>query len=325
MIPLLSDSYTIYLLNLIGINIIAAISLQILTGFTGLLSIGHAAFFAGGAYVSAYLTSKIGISFWIALPASGLGACLMGFTVSIPTLRMKGLYLAIATMAFSFIIEQIILQWDSVTNGIRGMSLTRPTLGTISFNSDFYYYYIILIIAILIIIGVRNLLRSPTGRALISIRDSEIAAQSMGIPVAQYKIIAFSLSAFCAGVAGCLFAHLMQYISPENFTFMLSISFIVMILIGGLGSIHGAVIGAIFISSLPEIIRYGKDAFPFIKEESGLQMVIYAIILILFVIYEPSGIYGRWLKLKYYFESFPYYKKDTFKRTRKFYKTEKWR
>jgi len=323
-LPFISDSYTIYILNLIGIYGIVSIGLQILTGYTGLISLGHAAFFAIGAYSSAYLTSTLKLSFWGSLPVSGMITCLIGFIVGIPALRMRGLYLAIATMAFSFIIEQIILQWESVTNGVRGIALTRPILGPISFKSDYVYYYLILAIAILLIVGARNLLRSPTGRALIAIRDSEIAAQVMGIHLGRYKIFAFGLSAFYTGIAGCLFGHFMKYIGPENFTLMESISFIVMILIGGLGTLQGAILGSVFITFLPEVIRLGKDLLPsIIKEQSGIQLLVYSFILIFFIIYEPHGIYGRWQKIKFYFEMFPYYKKETFRRERKFYKSER--
>ncbi|MFH1350765.1 MAG: branched-chain amino acid ABC transporter permease [Pseudomonadota bacterium] len=324
-LPLISSSYMLYMLNLILINVIVAVGLQILSGYTGLLSLGHAAFFAIGAYCSGYLTTNHGLSFWIAIVASGAVTGFMGVLVAIPALRMKGIYLAIATMAYAFIIEQVILQWESVTNGVRGMFLSRPTLGPISFKSDQYYYYLVLAVAMLLIFLVRNLLSAPTGRALVAIRNSEIAAQSMGIPLARYKMVSFGLSAFYTGVAGCLFAHFMQFIGPENFTLMESIGFIVMILIGGLGTIQGAAVGAVSITLLPEVIRYGKDLFPFIKEESGIQMIAYSLILILFVIYEPHGLYGRWLKWKYYYEMFPYYKKETFKRERKFYKTERWK
>jgi len=323
-LPLFSNSYIIYILNLIGIYTIVSLGLQILTGYTGLISLGHVAFFAIGAYSSAYLTSTLKLSFWVSLPISGMITCVIGFIVGIPALRMRGLYLAIATMAFSFIIEQIILQWEGVTNGVRGITLTRPTLGLISFRSDYVYYYLILSIALLLTMGIRNLLRSPMGRALIAIRDSEIAAQVMGIHLGRYKIIAFGMSAFYTGIAGCLFGHFMKYIGPENFTLLDSIGFIVMILIGGLGTLQGAVLGSVFVTFLPEFIRLIKDFFPsIIKEQSGIQPLVYALILIFFIIYEPHGIYGRWLKLKFYFEMFPYYKKDTFRRERKFYKSER--
>ena len=323
-LPLVSSSYMIYMLNLIGIYVIVSVGLQILTGYTGLISLGHAAFFAIGAYSSAYFTSTLKLSFWFSVPISGVITCLIGFVVGIPALRMRGLYLAIATMAFSFIIEQIVLQWESVTNGVRGIALTRPILGPISFKSDYVYYYLVLAVATLLIIGARNLLRSPTGRALIAIRDSEIAAQAMGIHLGRYKIIAFGLSAFYTGVAGCLFGHFMKYIGPENFTLLDSIGFIVMILIGGLGTLQGAVLGSVFITFLPEFIRLGKDFLPsIIKEQSGIQPLVYSLIMIFFIIYEPHGIYGRWLKLKFYFEMFPYYKKETFRKERKFYKSER--
>lgn len=324
-LPLVSDAYMIYMLNLLLINTIIAIGLQLLTGYTGLLSLGHSAFFGIGAYGSAFLTSTLGLSFWTALPLSGAITAMVGFAVGVPSLRMKGLYLAIATMAFAFITEQVILQWQAVTNGVRGVSVDRPTMVYGSVFNDYSYYYLSLVITLGLALFARNLLRAPSGRALIAIRDSELAAQAVGISMARYKVMIFGVSAFYAGIAGSLFAHFMQYIAPENFTLMESIGFIVMIVIGGLGSLQGAVVGAGFITFLPEGIRFAKDLFPFVKQQSGLQMVVYALILILFILYEPHGLYGRWVKIKFYFEMFPFYKKETFRRERKYYKTQKWR
>jgi len=322
--PLVVDTYSVSLMNLIGIYVIVALGLNLLTGYTGQISLGHAAFFAIGAYTSAILTGKFGVPFWMALPAAGVLAALVGVFVGLPALRLKGLYLAIATMGFAFIVEEIIVQWEGLTNGVNGINVVRPTLGPFNFTTDESYYYLVLFTVLLMIIILKNILRTSTGRAFIAIRDSEIAAESMGINLAIYKTAAFGISAFYAGIGGCLFAHFMLFIGPENFDFMVSISFLVMILLGGLGSVHGAVFGAIFIIALPEFISLSKDYLPsIIAEQAGLQAAVYGLILVLFIRFEPLGLYGRWLKIKFYFEHFPLYKKDTFRRVRKFYRTEK--
>lgn len=316
-------TYWVSLLVLMGIYAIVALGLNLLTGYTGLISLGHAALFAVGAYTSAILTTKYGVTFWLALPAAGCLAALVGIVVGLPALRMKGLYLAIATMGMGFIVEEIIVQWGEMTNGVNGISVKRPTLGSFQFTSDESYFYLVLAVVIIMIVILKNLLRTSTGRALIAIRDSDIAAESMGIHLSFYKTAAFSISAFYAGIAGALFAHFMYFIGPENFDFLVSISFLVMILVGGVGSVHGAVFGAVFMTLLPELISLGKDFLPdFIGQQAGLQTAVYGLILILFIRFEPLGLYGRWLKIKFYFEHFPFYRKDTFKRVRKFYRAE---
>ncbi len=322
--PLMMGTYWVSLLILIGINIIVALGLNLVTGYTGQVSLGHAAFFAVGAYTSAVLTGKFGTSFWLALPAAGVVGALFGIIIGLPALRLKGLYLAIATMGFGFIVEEIIVQWEGVTNGVNGVSTKRPSLFALSLASDQSYYYLILVIVFLAILVLKNLLRTGSGRAFLAIRDSETAAESMGINLAVYKTAAFCISAFYTGIAGALFAHFMRFIGPENFTIMDSISFLVIILVGGLGSVHGSVFGAVFITFLPEGISLSKDYLPtFIGQQAGLQAAVYGLILLLFIRFEPLGLYGRWLKIKFYFENFPFYKKDTFRRVRKFHKTVK--
>ena len=322
--PLVIGTYWVSLMVFIGIYVIVALGLNLLTGYTGQISLGHAAFFAVGAYTSAVLTGKFGLSFWLALPASGVLAALLGIFIGLPALRLKGLYLAIATMGFGFIVEEIIVQWEGITNGVNGLPAVRPTLGPVNFTTDESYFYLVFFVLFLLIIVLKNILRTPTGRAFIAIRDSEVAAESMGINLAIYKTAAFCISAFYAGIAGSLFAHFMLFIGPENFNLLVSISFLVMILVGGLGSVHGAVFGAIFITVLPELISLSKDYLPsVIAGQAGLQTAVFGLILILFIRFEPMGLYGRWLKVKFYFEHFPFYKRDTFRRVRKFYRTER--
>lgn len=323
LLPLVLDDYLVSILNLTCMYSIATVGLMLLTGYTGQISMGHAAFFGIGAYTSAILTSK-GMPFILAMPAAGVLAGFVGIFIGLPALRLAGLYLAIATMGFGFIIEEILVRWESMTNGNMGMMVDPPSIGGFWFDTETHFYYLTLVLLILTILAARNILRSPTGRAMIAIRDSEVAAQAMGISMAKYKTMAFAISAFFAGVAGSLYAHKLTFINPESFTILVSIEFLAMIIIGGLGSLHGAIYGAAFIIFLPQLIIMTKDYMPkFIADQTGLEPALYGLMIILFILFEPMGIYGIWRKTKFFFEMFPLYKKDTFKRERKYFKAER--
>jgi branched-chain amino acid transport system permease protein len=302
---------------------VATVGLMLLTGYTGQVSMGHAAFFGIGAFTSAILSSK-GVPFVLALPSAGLLAGVVGIFIGLPALRLSGLYLAIATMGFGFIVEEILVRWESLTRGNMGMIVDPPSIGPLIFESETSYYYLTLVVLILTILAARNILRSPTGRAMIAIRDSEVAAQAMGISMAKYKTMAFAISAFFTGVAGSLYAHKLTFINPESFTILVSIEFLAMIIIGGLGSLHGAVFGAAFIIFLPQLIIMTRDYMPkYLADQTGLEPVLYGLMIILFILFEPMGIYGRWRKTRFYFEMFPLYKKDTFRREKKYLKAER--
>ncbi|NQU12650.1 MAG: branched-chain amino acid ABC transporter permease [Desulfobacteraceae bacterium] len=321
--PTVLDDYFISQLTFICMYSVATVGLMLLTGYTGQVSMGHAAFFGIGAFTSAILSSK-GVPFVLALPAAGLLAGFVGIFIGLPALRLSGLYLAIATMGFGFIVEEILVRWESVTHGNMGMMVDPPSIGPLLFESETSYFYLTIIVLILTILAARNILRSPTGRAMIAIRDSEVAAQAMGISMAKYKTTAFAISAFFTGVAGSLYAHKLTFINPESFTIFVSIEFLAMIIVGGLGSIHGAVFGAAFIIFLPQLIIMTKDYMPkYLADQTGLDPVLYGLMIILFILFEPLGIYGRWRKTRFYFEMFPLYKKDTFRREKKYFKAER--
>lgn len=298
--------YVAYMLNLIFINIIVAVGLNVLTGFTGLISLGHAAFMAIGAYTSAILTVTLGVSFWLALPTAGALTGLIGFVVGLPSLRLTGIYLALATMAFGFVTDEIILQWQSVTGGADGFSAVPPAIFGMALNSYKKYFFITFISLAILLFAAKSMLRGSFGRTLMAIRDSETAAETMGINLGWYKALAFTLSALYTGLAGSLYAHFILFISIDNFTLLNSISYIVMIVVGGLGSLTGSVIGAIFITVLPEIITLTKDYLPAaVKTASSLQAAVYGIILMLFIIYQPTGFYGLWVKIRNWWKMFP--------------------
>ena len=299
LLPAVADGYVISQFTFIAMYSIATVGLMLLTGYTGQVSMGHAAFFGIGAYTSAILTNQ-GVPFLLALPAAGLLAGAVGIFIGLPALRLSGLYLAIATMGFGFIVEEVMVRWEGLTNGNMGMMLDPPSLFGFSFHTTTRFYYLALAILILVILAARNILRSPTGRAMIAIRDSETAAQAMGISMARFKTTAFAVRAFFTGMAGSLYAHKLTFINPESFTILVSIEFLAMIIIGGLGSIHGAVFGAAFIIMLPQIIIAAKDYLPhYLAEQTGLEPALYGIMIVLFILFEPMGLYGRGLKTKF--------------------------
>lgn len=321
--PWLLDAYFLAQLTFIAIYAIAGVGLMLLAGYTGQISLGHAAFFAAGSYTEAILINQ-GLPFVITLPLAGLVAGALGLAIGIPALRLAGIYLAMATLAFAFIVEEVLARWESVTNGNLGILVDDITIAGIPFTDEWRLYYLCLAVAVLVVLAAINILRSPMGRAMIAIRDSEIAAQSMGVNLAKYKTIAFVISAGFTGLAGALYAHKLTYISPEAYTILLSIEFLVLVVVGGLGSLHGAVFGAIFIIALPQLIVMLKDILPAaIAAQPGLDTLFLGLVIILFMIFEPLGLYGRWVKIKTFFATFPLYRKATFKRQKTFLRTDR--
>src|ERR1700745_3158466 len=260
--PFVLSSYLVSQLVFVCIYATVGVALLILTGFTGQASLGHAAFLAIGAYTAAYL-QQFNVPFPVYFLAAGLLTGIIGAIVGFPALRLQGIYLVIATISFAFIVEEILARWETVTHGNEGMRVkTIEWLGATVPRDSPAFYFLCLAVLILTIVGSLNLLRSPTGRAFIAIRDSETAARSMGINVALYKVKSFAISAAITGFAGVLFAHKLSFISPEMFTLQLSIEFIIVILIGGTFSLHGAVLGAIFIVMIDPFLTYLKDDMP---------------------------------------------------------------
>jgi branched-chain amino acid transport system permease protein len=224
MVDIGANEYHYFIMNLILINLIAAIGLQLLIGFTGLLSLGHAAFMGVGAYTSALLVTGWDCPFILSIPAAGLVAALFGLIVGFPSLRIKGFYLMVATLAFQFVIEYVIIHWDGVTRGIRGIELPTPHVFGISLVKNQAYFVLLFILAVFLIWGAKNITRSKIGRAFIAIRDNDVSAEIIGIPIFPYKLMAFSISAFYAGVAGALFAGFLRTAIPEDYVFFPSYS-----------------------------------------------------------------------------------------------------
>lgn len=322
-LPSLLDDYLISQLTFISMYAVAAVGLMLLTGYTGQVSMGHAAFFAIGSYTSAILTAH-GVPFLVALPMAGIIAGIVGVAIGRPILHLTGLYLAIATMGFAFIVDEGLVRWESLTKGNMGYYLKPPNIGPLVFDTEIRFYYLAFVVLILTLLAARNILRAPMGRAMIAIRDSEVASEAIGINLAKFKTMAFAISAFFTGIAGCLYAHKVLFINPESYTIILSVELLAMVIIGGLGSLHGAVFGAAFFIFLPQLIIMTKDYMPtYLQKQTGLEPALFGLLIVLVMLFEPMGIYGRWLKTKFYFEMFPLYKKDSFKREKKYQKAER--
>lgn len=324
-LPWLATPYLLGQATLVGIYGIAGLGLMLLTGYTGLVSLGHAAFLGVGAYTEAVLAAR-GWPFPLSLTAAVLVSALTGVGVGLPALRVKGIYLVIATVALGAIVEEVLARWESVTGGNAGLMVKPVTWLGYRFSSGGSFYYLTLALALLATLGVLNLLRSPTGRAFVAIRDSEVSAQSMGIHLARYKTLSFSLSAALTGLAGALYAHKVRFLSPEQFTVLQSIELLMLVFVGGMGSIHGVFFGALFIILLPQGIAQVKDFLPpDIGGAAGLQAVVFGLVIIAFVVFEPLGLYGRWVKVRAYLQNFPFYRKGTFRREKTFQKSERFR
>lgn len=322
--PWWASEYVMSQLHFICIYSIVGFGLMLLVGYTGQISLGHAAFLAVGAYTEA-LMQAAGVPFIVSLACAGLFAGAVGIIVGLPALRLKGIYLAIATIAFNVIVEEIVTRWESVTGGNQGRHLKPIEMFGAKMESDAEFYYICLAVTVLCCLGLANLLRSPTGRAFVAIRDSEISASCMGVNLAWYKTLSFALSAALTGIGGALYAHKLAFISPEQFGLLVSIELVTIVILGGIGFLHGAVLGSAFIIVLPQLISLAKDYLPQGVQASGLQAVVFGIILVAFIIFEPMGLYGRWLKIRTWFELFPFYRRGMFRRQRTYTKSERLR
>ena len=306
-----ANEYHYFILNLILINLIAATGLQLLVGFTGLLSLGHAAFMGVGAYTSAILMTKLGCPFILSVVLAGFVASVFGIIVGIPSLRIKGFYLMVATLAFQFVIEYAIIHWDSVTRGIRGFELSTPYVFGISLQAQRHFFVLLFVFVIILVWGAKNLTRSKIGRAFIAIRDNDVSAEIIGISIFRYKLLSFAISAFYAGIAGALFASFMRSAVPEDYMFVNSILLFSMVLIGGLGRIVGTVFGVIFITLVPVlldlIVSYIANVYDpnFTMYLAPLKEFVFGGLIILFIIFEPDGLVGIWIRLRDYFKIWP--------------------
>lgn len=309
--PFVANAYYISVAILLGIAIVGAIGLNILTGFAGQISLGQGAFIGVGAYTSALLVMKLHVPFALALPAAGLLTGCVGLIFGMPSLRLKGLYLAIATLAAQVIINFVMIHWSSLTQGTSGLMVDSPELLGFVFDDDRSYYFIVLFFVVLAAAFARNLQRTRVGRAFMAVRDNDLSAALIGIHLFKYKLLAFFVSSFYAGVAGSLWAHYVTIITPEHFTIVESINYLAMIIIGGIGSVIGAILGAIFMMLLPEVLQAVADLslgmFPSIGNIfAALKEIILGVVIVLFLIFEPDGLNHRWQMTKAYWKLWPF-------------------
>jgi len=324
-LPLYVPNYHIYLFNVIIVHVILAVGLNILVGYTGQISLGHAGFFAIGAYGTVFLMTHFHVPFILALPLAAFIAAFFGFILGLPALRLEGPYLAIATLGFGLAIMHVIGTWD-IFGGRMGLhapplDLGIPQMGfTWVLGSDVSMYYLILVIGIIMVVGAINLMKTRIGRAFVAIRDSDIAAEVMGVNLTIYKTLAFAVSAFYAGIAGGLFGFVCGFFDPFTFNMILSIIFLVMVVVGGLGSILGAIMGATLITYLQYDLLKNVSEAPYVGEfltnisrkwftVIGLENVggiALGLIMIGIVIFEPLGMYGVWIRIKKYWMTWPF-------------------
>ena len=314
-VPLVFGEYYLSIINLVLISIVGALGLNILVGYTGQISIGHAAFMSVGAYTAANLAVRAGLPFWITLPAGGLMAAIVGAVVGIPSLRIKGLYLAIATLAGQLIIEWIINHVPWISGGTQAsIQVPRPSLFGFEMKTQGALYFFLLFFALIAIVAALNLVRSRIGRAFVAIRDQDIAAEIIGIDIFRYKLIAFAISSFYAGVCGVLYTYYFGIANYEQFQLGVSIEYLAMIIIGGLGSVLGSILGAAFVALLPLVIRTVMESiggFFFAANEmstvvSSMRLVIFGALIIVFLVLEPEGLNRLWRNIRNYFRVWPF-------------------
>ncbi|RST85817.1 branched-chain amino acid ABC transporter permease [Aquibium carbonis] len=332
-LPFLMGTFWIGEMTNMLIWAIAGMGLMILVGQTGQASLGHAAFLAIGCYANVLLQLKLGLPFLLSFPLAGVIAGLAGALIAMPMTKLHGIYLAIGTLAISILTDDLIVIAEPLTNGVVG--LFAPTIDILGLQFDRYatpdrFYWMVLFVAVAVVLVYRNILRSPLGRAFAAVRDSEVSAQAMGVNVARTKALSFGISTAITGLAGALMGHFAGIFNNETFNIIISIQLLLMIVIGGLGSIHGAFFGAIVVALLPQAIAISRDLISgFVGGGTvaipGLESAIFGAMLIGFILFEPMGIYGRWLKIRTYFELFPFYRKDMFRRQKSYLKTERMR
>jgi len=299
--PLYLNDPILSRINSLAIMIVAVLGLMILTGYAGQINLGQAAFVCVGAYSSALMVTRLGLPFWVALPLSGLTAGLVGLLFGLPSLRVKGFYLAMTTLAAQFIIPTLIAHVRTdITGGGKGLIVPPPYLGKEALNTQTEMFFVIIITVVILTFVAKSLVRGPIGRAFIAIRDNELAAESMGINVFRYKLLAFFICSFFAGISGSLWAHWLRVINYDLLTIMESIWYLGMMIIGGMGSITGAIIGPIFVYGLDQSLTWGAhevgDVFTSlpVTMPAAIHLIVFGIVIIIFLAFEPRGLNHRW-------------------------------
>jgi branched-chain amino acid transport system permease protein len=322
----LADEFWLSVLNYAGIAAIGAIGLNLLTGYTGQVSLGHAFFIGAGAYVAAEVGGELDLPLFLWLPAAGLFGAAIGALIGPFALRLRGNYLAIVTLGLVFLGEHLFRNLDSVTGGNSGASINAEvSLGPLDFNQltvagDEYlrnqsWFWLIWGLVLLFALLARNVVRTRPGRAIQAIRDRDVAAEIIGVELGRYKVGAFALSSALAAMGGALLGAYQQFVSPDQFSLFLSIQYIAIIIVGGVGTIFGAVLGALFLGGLPALIDEYSSSIPGVATSAGddgfisvfsLNQAIFGLLIVLFLVFEPRGLAAMWLRAKAYFKAWPF-------------------
>lgn len=295
LLPYLTPGYFLFTASLIAAHIVIAVGLNLLVGYTGQISLGHAGFVAIGAYTAGILAARVGLPWPVALLGAGAVAAGFGFLVGVPALRLTGPYLTIATLGFGIAVNQVLTNWEALSGGRGGLFLPKLAVAGTRLR-DHHIYYLFTALTALLLWGAFNLVRSHIGRAFVAIRDSDIAAEVMGVNLTIYKTLAFAVSAFYAGIGGAMVAYLLGYLEPQMFTLFESIYYFSMIVVGGLGTIPGSVLGAALLTILPQQLAGLKQYLP----------LVFGATIVFVMAVEPRGLYGRWLKIKLWFKTWPF-------------------
>ena len=313
--PMFLGKYALSLLVQIGYLGIAALGLNILVGFTGQISIGHAVFFGFGAFSSAFVSNKLNVPVFFAIPLAGLATTAVGLLFGVPAARLKGLYLAIATLAAQFILQDFFARAGWFTGGVAGSPAKSFSLFGHEISGDHHYFYVVLAYVVVLYLAATNFMRTRDGRALVAIRDHYLSAEMMGINLTRYRTLSFGIAAFYAGIGGALYAHYLGFVSIEGFDILFSIQFLAMVIIGGLGSIMGSLMGTAFMVVLPEAMGglakmlSGSAIDRLLSLKEGIvflrEMTIGAVI-VLFLIFEPDGLAHRWRRIRAYWKLYPF-------------------
>jgi branched-chain amino acid transport system permease protein len=309
--PFVLSPFWLTVANQIGIAIIGAVGLNILTGHTGLISLGHGAFLGVGAYTSAILVSRFDVPTLVAIACAVAVTVLIGTFFGLPSLRLKGLYLAMATLAAQFILLYAFRNWEVVTGGTDAVVVPSPEILGWTLRTDFAWYWVIFGVAVLVVLGARNLFRTGLGRAFHAVRDQDIAAAVMGIDVGRYKLLSFAISSGLVGLAGAMTAHYRTIVTWERFTLDVSVLYLAMIIVGGLGSVAGSVYGATFMTVLPAAIqqfaRNVRESVPMLAREiPAIQLIVFGAVIVLFLLFEPRGLDRTWQRVKDYLRLWPF-------------------
>jgi branched-chain amino acid transport system permease protein len=309
--PFVAGDYLVYLGNLVGVLAIGALGLNILTGYTGQISLGHAAFMGIGAYGTAVAATRFGAPFWLAVPAGGLAACAAGAVVGVPSLRIKGLYLAIATLAAQVIFEWIFTNWTAVTGGIRGINVEPARLLGLRFDNDRRTYLLVAAVLALHAYAAANLFRTRVGRAFVAVRDRDLSAELMGVNLFRTKILAFMISSWYAGIAGGLWVYCTKVVTPESFPLTLSIQFLAMIIVGGLGTIQGTLYGTVFVTLVPEGLRSLTQLAQALTPQAmswfhPMKEILFGAMIVGFLVFEPHGLAELVNRIRRFFALWPF-------------------